>query len=68
MESCDANGIEAQGEGFAFPDYAQHPTGTGPYKFVEYDKANNTVTLGRNDDYWGEKAEDQDADLQDHPR
>ena len=54
MEEGDANGIEAQGEGFSFPTYAQNPVGTGPFKFVEYDEANATITLEQNDDYWGE--------------
>lgn len=31
------------------------PIGTGPFKFVEY-KNNQTITLERNDDFWGEKA------------
>ncbi|WP_019813863.1 ABC transporter substrate-binding protein [Saccharomonospora saliphila] len=57
MEEYDANGIEAQGDSFVFPEYArQHPTGTGPFTFDSYDEANGTVTLKRNDDYWGEKA------------
>ena len=38
--SGDANGIAAEGEGFAFPEYAQAPVGTGPYTFGEYDEAN----------------------------
>ncbi len=54
MEAGDANGIEAQGEGFAFPEYAQNPVGTGPYKFVEYDEANATITLEANTDYYGD--------------
>ncbi len=54
MESGDANGIEAQGEGFSFPDYAQNPVGTGPYQFVEYDQAVGTVSLEAFDDYWGD--------------
>jgi peptide/nickel transport system substrate-binding protein len=33
----------------------EHPTGTGPMKFQEF-KANDRVTLVRNDDYWGTKA------------
>ncbi len=56
LEEGNANDIEAEGEGFAFPDYAQNPVGTGPYKFVEYDEANATITLEANDDYWGERA------------
>jgi peptide/nickel transport system substrate-binding protein len=31
------------------------PVGTGPYKFVEWNKGENVV-LVRNDEYWGEKA------------
>jgi peptide/nickel transport system substrate-binding protein len=54
MEAGDANGIEAQGEGFAFPDYAQNPIGTGPYQFVEYDQSVGTVTLEAFDDFWGD--------------
>ncbi|MCR4434320.1 MAG: ABC transporter substrate-binding protein [Clostridiales bacterium] len=33
----------------------EHPVGTGPYKFVRWDK-DQAVVLVRNDDYWGEKA------------
>ena len=33
----------------------ENPVGTGPYKFVEWNKAENVV-LVRNDDYWGEPA------------
>ena len=54
MEAGDANGIEAQGEGFSFPDYAQNPVGTGPYQFVEYDQSVGTVTLEAYDDFWGD--------------
>lgn len=32
----------------------QNPIGTGPFKFVEHKKG-QTVTLERNDDFWGEK-------------
>ena len=68
LKQYDANNVVAEGDSFVYPAYAtEHPTGTGPFKFQAYDKANNTVTLVRNDDYWGEKAKSQDADLQDHP-
>ena len=56
LEEGDANGIAAEGEGFSFPAYADAPVGTGPFTFGEYDEANGTITLERNDDYWGEPA------------
>ena len=57
LQQYDANNVVAEGDSFAYPAYATaHPTGTGPYKFEAYDTANSTVTLVRNDDYWGEKA------------
>jgi peptide/nickel transport system substrate-binding protein len=36
-------------------DVLQHPTGTGPYKFVSWQRDGQLV-LGRNDEYWGAKA------------
>jgi peptide/nickel transport system substrate-binding protein len=57
LKQYDANNVTAEGDSFVYPAYAtEHPTGTGPFKFQAYDKANNTVTLVRNEDYWGEKA------------
>jgi peptide/nickel transport system substrate-binding protein len=57
LKQYDADNVVAEGDSFVYPAYAlEHPTGTGPYKFQAYDKANNTVTLVRNEDYWGEKA------------
>ena len=57
LKQYDADNVQAQGDSFVFPAYAtDHPTGTGPFKFGAYDKANNTVELVRNDDYHGTKA------------
>jgi len=41
------------------PEYTQEAgvlAGTGPFKLTEWDHAEGSVTLTRNDDYWGEKA------------
>lgn len=35
-------------------DVDQHPIGTGPYKFVSWER-NGPLVLTRNDDYWGPK-------------
>jgi peptide/nickel transport system substrate-binding protein len=57
MEEYNANDIALEGEAFVFPEYAQeHPTGTGPFTFGSYDNAGGTVTINRNDDYWGDPA------------
>jgi peptide/nickel transport system substrate-binding protein len=57
LKKYDANNVKAQGSGFKYPAYAtSHPVGTGPFTFVDYDDAGGTVTLERNEDYWGEKA------------
>ena len=56
LKAGDANNVTKQGEGFGYPAYSKSPVGTGPYKLEKYDEANKTVTLVRNDDYWGEKA------------
>lgn len=56
MDEGKANDVKTAGEGFEYPAYSKAPVGTGPYVLDKYDEANKTVTLKRNDDYWGEKA------------
>ncbi|MEO6414195.1 MAG: ABC transporter substrate-binding protein [Pedococcus sp.] len=56
LKDGDANNVSKQGEGFGYPAYSKNPVGTGPFKLDKYDEANKTVTLVRNDAYWGEKA------------
>jgi peptide/nickel transport system substrate-binding protein len=57
LQQYDADRIEQSGEAFTYSEYANaHPTGTGPFRFDSYDRAGGTVTLVRNEDYWGEKA------------
>lgn len=58
LAEYDADAIEQSGEAFTYSDYAnEHPTGTGPFRFESFDRAGGTVTLVRNDDYWGEPAQ-----------
>ena len=57
MEKYGADEVRAQGDSFVFSEYArEHPTGTGPFRFVSYDEGNGTIRLARNEEYWGEKA------------
>ncbi|TVT22717.1 ABC transporter substrate-binding protein [Amycolatopsis acidiphila] len=57
LKKYNADNVTQSGDSFTYPEYANdHPTGTGPYKFESYDKTNKTITLVRNDDYWGDKA------------
>jgi peptide/nickel transport system substrate-binding protein len=57
LKQYNADSVTQSGEAFTYSEYATaHPTGTGAFKFESFDKAANTVTLVRNDDYWGEKA------------
>jgi peptide/nickel transport system substrate-binding protein len=55
LKDGDANNVQAQGDGFTYPDYAMNPVGIGPYKLDNYDEANKTVTLVANDQYYGEQ-------------
>lgn len=56
LKRYDANNVQVQGDGFKYPAYATaHPTGSGPFTFQSYNTTNNTITLVRNDKYWGQK-------------
>lgn len=57
MEQYGADEVQQSGEAFTFSEYATaHPTGTGPFRFEAFDRTGGTITLVRNDDYWGEPA------------
>ncbi|AEB47729.1 extracellular solute-binding protein [Micromonospora maris AB-18-032] len=57
LEQYDASNISGSADDIKYPAYATaHPTGTGPFKFKAWDVPNKTLTLERNEDYWGEKA------------
>ncbi len=57
LAKYDADNVKADGDAFIYPAYGtDHPTGTGPFVFGKYDKANNVVELDRNEGYWGTKA------------
>jgi len=57
LKKYDADKVGGTADNVTYPPYAsEHPTGTGPFKFVKWDAANKTVELARNDNYWGPKA------------
>ncbi|MCB1330176.1 MAG: ABC transporter substrate-binding protein, partial [Maritimibacter sp.] len=43
-------------------DFAENPVGTGPYKFIEWNRGTE-ITLGVNEDYWGEAPEIKDVNF-----
>lgn len=57
LERYNASDVGGSTDDITYPQYAMaHPTGTGPFKFKHWDIANRTLTIERNDDYWGAKA------------
>ena len=57
LEEYDADNVSGSEDALTYSEYAlEHPTGTGPFKFQEWDRGNGEVTIVRNDDYWGEQA------------
>jgi peptide/nickel transport system substrate-binding protein len=54
LEEYNASDLGPWGD-VQWPPYAtDHPTGTGPFRFVQWDRANQEVHLVRNDAYWGD--------------
>ncbi len=57
LQDYDASNVSGSADDIKYPAYAtEHPTGTGPFKFKSWDVPNKTLTLERNEDYWGDKA------------
>jgi peptide/nickel transport system substrate-binding protein len=57
LKKYDADKVTQSGDSFSFNEYATlHPTGTGPYEFVKFDRGAGTIEMVRNDAYWGGQA------------
>ncbi|GAA0811578.1 ABC transporter substrate-binding protein [Spirilliplanes yamanashiensis] len=57
LQQYDASNVTGTADDIKYPAYAmQHPTGTGPFKFKSWDLANKSLTIERNEEYWGDKA------------
>ncbi|MFC3687632.1 ABC transporter substrate-binding protein [Aquipuribacter hungaricus] len=58
LEEFGADEITGSGEEPQFTGTygTEHPTGTGPFRFVSWERGNQLV-LERNDDYWGDVAQ-----------
>jgi peptide/nickel transport system substrate-binding protein len=57
LEEYGGNTVEGTADEPAWSEYAEsHPTGTGPFMFDNWDRANQEITLVRNENYWGDNA------------
>lgn len=57
LKQYNASNVTGSADDIKYPEYATaHPTGTGPFKFKTWDLPNKSLTIERNDDYYGDKA------------
>lgn len=57
LKQYNADQVGGTADDIKYPSYGlEHPTGTGPFKFVKWDTANKTVEIERFDGYHGDKA------------
>jgi peptide/nickel transport system substrate-binding protein len=57
LQQYDASNVAGTADDIKYPAYATaHPTGTGPFKFKTWDLPNKSLTIERNDAYYGDKA------------
>jgi peptide/nickel transport system substrate-binding protein len=57
LKQYEASTVAGTADDIKYPSYAlEHPTGTGPFKFKTWDLPNKSLTIERNDAYWGDKA------------
>ncbi|WP_456600547.1 ABC transporter substrate-binding protein [Blastococcus sp. SYSU DS0616] len=57
LQEYDADNLSGSEDAISYTEYAlEHPTGTGPFRFENWDRGNGEVTIVRNEDYWGEPA------------
>ena len=65
LQEFKADEVGGAADNVTYPDYSmKHPTGTGAYKFVEWDRPSKVVKLTRNDAYHGQKAKIKDLFFQ----
>lgn len=56
LEQYNADDVSGTSDEPTWPEYNENPTGTGPFMFDSWDRANEEINLVRNEDYWGDPA------------
>jgi peptide/nickel transport system substrate-binding protein len=65
LQQFNADKASGTADNVTYPEYAMgHPSGTGPYQFVKWDRTANVVELTRFDGYHGKKAKIKDLFFQ----